>query len=290
MAILLLKMIPEFSDLEILRTDDPSIYKSCRFRISCGKIYDHSAFSYIAVSNLEYPGFPSTMSVAGLIFYHYGEEALAARLAPLEIKDSNDTKFVLRIIYSNLIEDLDAGRECDIRRCAAILEPVEDTDPIIKQEAFKLLLDFIEEQLDQKISWIAKKLLSGREIVRRAVQERKRIIPTGEIVYIPHYVPIELHKDLISGDEGKKHVIRYIVMPRAVGDIGVYALSWRPGFRRLKYAGLRDDHLAGVLQGITGQGWIHPLGTVGAWLTIQNAIEYLKQTLKQPDKSGVPNS
>jgi uncharacterized UPF0160 family protein len=146
----------------------------------------------------------------------------------------------------------------------------------------------VEEYFDQKLCWIAKRLIPGRETIRKAIKDRKKVLATGEILYIPHYVPVELHQDLIDGDENKKHSIKYIVMPRAVGDAGVYALKWRPNFRRLKYGGQRDDRLTSLLQGDLQQGWIHRDGTVGAWASMQNAIEYLKQTLKQPEKAGNP--
>jgi uncharacterized UPF0160 family protein len=227
------------------------------------------------------------MSVAGIVFALLGDPAIEARTRSIGL-EPDDVPFMKSILYSSLIADLDAEKEADLRRLAAILDPVDDPDPVVKQTMFEELIVHFEELFDQKIAWIIKKLLPGRAIVRKAVADRKKLMASGEILLINHYVPLEMHKDLISGDEPKKHAIKYIVMPRAVGDFGVYALRWRQPFRKLKFAGMRDEALSGCLQGMNGQGWVHPNGTVAAWNGQQYAIDYVRQTLKSIDKA--PNA
>ena len=280
-AVLLLSRTDQFRDFEILRTDDPEVYNECPVKLCLSPAYDPDTFSFPNRAEVSLPGFPASVSVAGLVFHHFGAEALAPEL---EDVPEEERPFVMRMIYSSMIADLDAGVECDVRRLARTLDPSDDPDPYVKKELFKEFLLHLAELFEQKLTWIKRKLVPQRAIVRKAIIDRKKVSQNGDILLIPHYVPLELHKDLISAEDGKKGAVKYIVMPRMVGDWGVYALKWKANFRKLKFAGLRDEHLSSVLQGISGQGWIHPDGTIGAWSNQSSALEYLRQTLKQGEK------
>jgi uncharacterized UPF0160 family protein len=283
-AIMLLRWVPRFLNARIIRTDDPEVYSQAAVRLSLGP-YNHETCTYQRAANLMIPGRPPAMSVAGLIYHHYGEEALAARFEACKIELPDDQRFMKAMVYTTLIDELDRAAQGDLRRLAAELDPVDDPDVWVKQNAFDQLLELIEEHFDQKWRWLMKKYLAARPIIRKAMQDRKKVLSSGEILVVPTYCMVEAHKDLIGGDEPKKHQVKYIVMPRLVGDYGVYTLKWRQNFRRLKHAGYRDENLNSYLQGMAGQtGWIHQNGTVGAWSSQQAAVDYLKQTLKQPEK------
>lgn len=294
-AILLLRWTAQFKDFTVLRTDDPEVYVECGIRINLGEEYNHEEKTYINSKNLKIDDYPSSMTVAGLIFYHYGEEAIINHLETMNLTcPEGDRAFLLKRLYTAIIEPLDLSLDnlsiySDVRKLAQIMDPIDDHDPIVKQENFESLIDIIIEQFDQRISWAAKKLLPGRNTIRKAIEDRKKILPSGDIVVIPHYVPLTMNKDLIEKKSQKKHGIKYIAMPRAVGDGGVYALRWNSNFRKLKFNGFRDEHLTGMLQNFNGTGWIHPNGLVGAMDKLPNAVEYLKQILKD-NKAGIASN
>ncbi|OHT00907.1 hypothetical protein TRFO_32292 [Tritrichomonas foetus] len=289
-AILLLRWSTECGELTVLRTDDPEVYIECAMRINLGEEYDHGTKTYLPAKDMKLKDFPSAMSVAGLIFYHYGEDAIKNHLKELGIEcPDDDIPFLLKRIYSCIIHPLDIAVEnpsfySDLKKLSQILDPIDDPDPIVKQENFESLIGLIIEQFDQRLNWIARKLLPGRNTVRKAIGDRKKALPTGEIVVVPHYVPLSMNRDLFEKSQTKKHGVKYIAMPRVVGDGGVYALRWfGPAFRKLKFGGSRDEHLTSCLQNFNGTGWVHPNGAVGAMDKMANAIEYLKQILK-PEK------
>ena len=281
LAVLLLSRLERFRELEILRTDDPEVYPECAMRLCVGDEYDPEGLTCPRRAELSVPGLPPTVSLSTLLFHHFGAEAFQEQLQDVP---EEDAPFMMKMIYTHIFAGLDSDGDCDIRRLARTIDPQDDPDTFVKKELFTELVDHISELVEQKVTWIKRKLLPGRQIVRKALGDRKKVSPNGEILLIPHYVPLDLHKDLISAEDGKKGAIKYIVMQRVVGDWGVYALKWKPNFRKLKFAGLREEHLNSVLQGITGQGWIHPDGTIGAWSGQWCAIEYLKQILKQSEK------
>lgn len=293
-AVLLLRWTYRYKNFPVLRTDDPEVSAECGLRINLGEKYSHDEKTYIYATNLTIPDYPSTMSVAGLIFYHYGEDAIVNRLETLGLEcPDEDRLFVLKRLYTSIIEPLDQSIDnpsiySDIRKLSQIMDPVDDPDPIVKQEIFDSFIDLIIEQFDQRLHWIVNKMLPGRQTIRKAITDRKKISPSGEFIVVPHYVPLEINKDLIQKKSQKKHGIKYIAMPRAVGDGGVYAIRWNTNFKKLKFNGFRDEHLSGMLQNFNGTGWIHPNGAVGAMDKLTNAVEYLKQTSKENKNASNP--
>lgn len=285
-AILLLRWTEQFNDFVVLRTDDPEIYIECGMRINIGEKYNHDEKTYVNSKDLKINDYPSSMTVAGLVFYHYGEDAIINHLKSMNLTClEEDRAFLLKRLYKTIIEPLDLNLEnpsiySDVKKLAQIMDPSDDPDPIVKQENFESLIGLLIEQFDQRINWAFKKLLPGRNTIRKAIIDRKKIIPSGDIVVVPHYVPLAMNKDLIEKKSQKKHGIKYIAMPRAVGDGGVYALRWNTNYRKLKFNGFRDEHLTGMLQNFNGTGWIHPNGLVGAMDKLPNAVEYLKQIIK----------
>ena len=140
-------------------------------------------------------------------------------------------------------------------------------------KGFKEILSILRENSDALLEYKYRSgLISGIEY-----QKLKSLYP--------HYVPLSMNRDLIERSQTKKHGVKYIAMPRVVGDGGVYALRWfGPNFKRLKFGGARDEHLTSCLQNFNGSGWVHPNGTVGAMDKMTNAVEYLKQICK-PEKT-----
>lgn len=284
-AIVLLRWLPEYRNYDILRTDDDDVIEQCGIRLC----YDHLPFShetktYKSQENLDIPGKPHKMSVAGLIYHFYGERAISTEYNLPPFDDDEDNKFLYNKIYKQIIYPLDVQEECDISRLSSILDPSDDPDPFVKTYTFDQLMNLIKEQFDQRINWITKTMLPERSFLRKSIDERKKAYHTGEILYLPHYVPIELNKDIIDPDENKKQTIKYIVMSRITNDAVVHTYKWRQNFKRLGLRGKSGEQLTALLQNISGSGWVHQNGTLAGWNTLQNALEYAKQVIKNVDK------
>ena len=145
-------------------------------------------------------------------------------------------------------------------------------------------MDLIEEQITQRVRWIKNTMMNSRAYLRRALDDRKKVLQTGEILYLSHFVPIFVHKDIIDPDETKKQSCKFIVMGRVTGDAIVHTFSWRQNFKRLGLRGKSGDQLTGLLQNITGTGWVHPNGALAEWNSLANALEFSKQMLKTTEK------
>jgi len=298
-AVLLIKWLPEYREYEVFRTDDPEIYQECSFKLCFAENYNHSERYYPRKTTLAIPGYPEKVSTGGLIFHHYGERAIASRFQVKGTEDTDNFRYLMKRLYQCIIfpidtfEELDPKKnnenriDSDIVRLSKMLDPSDDPDPYIKQYYFASLMNLIEEQFAQRVIWITKNFIPSRVSMKRAMEERKKVYPTGEIVLVQHYVPILQCRDIIDPDESRKQSVKYIIMARPTGDAIVHVLNWRSNCKRLKYAGKSGEQLTGVLQNISGSGWVHSNGALAEWNSIPNALEYAKQVLKsQPDKQG----
>ena len=284
-ALLLLKWVPRFANFTVIRTDDPEIIKECGMKINQTTTFEPEKLVFSRQTKMHFEGFPSTIGIAGLIYYMFGREALKNHYKIEEFEDKADERFMFLKIYKCLIEPLDLKAECDISRLANELDPADDPDPFVKQDAIESLMELIEEQITQRQRWILKTMLPDRAFIRKAMDDRKKTLSSGEILYLSHFVPIFLHKDIIDPDETKKQTTKFIVMGRVTNDAIVHTFSWRQNFKRLNHRGKSGDQLTGLLQNITGTGWVHPNGALAEWNSMQNALEFSKQMLKAPEKA-----
>ncbi|KAH0786496.1 MYG1 protein [Histomonas meleagridis] len=287
-AILILKWCPEFENFSILRTDNENEIEKCAIKISIQGEYNHENKTYVKITNANFPDMPSTLSVAGVVYGHYGTIAIRNKLKNYKFdNEESDIKFIFKKLYNSIIEPLDKGEYSDIRNLAQILDPIEDPDPYVKQELFEHLIHIIEEQFDQRLQYFTKKFIPSRNILRRYVQDPKNL--SKDILVLPTYIPLEQNIDIIQAKSNPKNPIRFVSMPRSTGDAGVYALKLRPN-NRLRYCGARNESLTSCLQNFPNiDCWIHPNGTIGGFPTLNYASEYLRQITKV-DKGSLQSS
>lgn len=284
-ALLILKWTPEFRNYEILRTDDKEIFEQCGFQINVVKEYHPKEHIYYRQTGLSIPDYPETMTIAGLIYSQFGKKAIAHHYNLPSFELDEDFEFLIQKLYKSMIYPLDIRQECDILRLAAQLDPSDDPDPSVKQEVLESLMSLIEEQFNQRVAWITKTMIPDRSYIRRAIEDRKRFYATGEILCLNRYVPVHQYHDIIDPDESKKQTIKFVVVNRSSagvnsGPANVLAFSWRNNYRRLALRGKSGEQLTGLLQNITGTGWVHPNGSCAEWNNFANALEYTKQILK----------
>lgn len=285
-AILLLRWIPEYDGFQIIRTDDEEVINECTIRIGYKDgVCDHNRRIYAKRYDWNIPGRPNTMGVGGIIYHFYGERAIATHYNLPGFEEQSDFKFLIDKLYKCIIQPLDLGQDCDVSRLSKVLDPNDDPDPFVKNYSFEEFIELLIEQFDQRINWIINTMMPGRAQLRRAIEDRKKYLATGEILYITHYVPILPNVDIIDPDETKKQAIKYIVMGRITGDAIVHTFKWRSNFKHLGLRGKSGDQLTGLLQNISGSGWVHQNGTLAEWNSLANALEYTKQILKSTDKA-----
>ncbi|KAF2872676.1 metal-dependent protein hydrolase [Massariosphaeria phaeospora] len=109
LAVSMLRLLPTYAASPLVRTRDPAVLATCHTVVDVGaeyddarKRYDHHQREFTTT----FPGHTTKLSSAGLVFMHYGKDAIAAltSLAP-----GPDLDLLYEKIYTDLIEAFDAN-------------------------------------------------------------------------------------------------------------------------------------------------------------------------------------
>ncbi|KAH6690588.1 metal-dependent protein hydrolase [Plectosphaerella plurivora] len=117
LAIHMLRQLPEYKDAGLIRTRDPKLLETCHTVVDVGGEYDDAKKRYDHHQRgfeTTFPGKPTKLSSAGLVFLHYGKAIIAQRLRAAVPSSANATEESPEVImlhdkfYGSFIEALDA--------------------------------------------------------------------------------------------------------------------------------------------------------------------------------------
>ncbi|CAD7934680.1 unnamed protein product [Amoebophrya sp. A120] len=118
LALAMLKMLPEYEKLPIVRTRDPEIIKKAQLVVDVGGVYSHDLNKY----DHHMGDFTTTfspkhkvtkLSSAGLVYLHFARKLMALFIEKSHDKDSSGEKpeitdILINKLYRNFIEEVDA--------------------------------------------------------------------------------------------------------------------------------------------------------------------------------------
>ncbi|KAK6696987.1 hypothetical protein SNK05_003371 [Fusarium graminearum] len=105
----MLRRLPTYRDADLVRTRDPAVLATCHTVVDVGGEYDAEKRRFDHHQrgfNTTFPGRPTKLSSAGLVFLHFGRAIVAERLGLSE--DSPDVDLIYKKLYENFVEALDA--------------------------------------------------------------------------------------------------------------------------------------------------------------------------------------
>lgn len=120
LAVHMLRQLPAYAGSALVRTRDPKILETCHTVVDVGGEYDAARHRYDHHQRgfaTTFPGRPTKLSSAGLVFLHFGPSIIAQRLAALTnqaegsssvTEDSAEVQMLHKKIYESFVEALDA--------------------------------------------------------------------------------------------------------------------------------------------------------------------------------------
>jgi uncharacterized UPF0160 family protein len=125
LAVHMLRMLPPYQDAGLVRTRDPKVLGTCDIVVDVGGEYDAARHRYDHHQRgftTTFPGRPTKLSSAGLVFMHFGRDIIAQRLGKAggggggsregegsgEGDDGSDVGVLHQKMYQSFIEALDA--------------------------------------------------------------------------------------------------------------------------------------------------------------------------------------
>lgn len=297
MACAMLKCLPGYAQLPVLRTRDQAEIDKASVVVDVGGTYepekhryDHHQKSFTDTYSQAYPEIK--LSSAGLVFKHFGAEVVQALCGPLEAKA---LAAILAKTYDSIIRELDAldngVQVADEPRYRFVthlgarvgrLNPnwQEESSPEAENARFKEAMVLAAQELCDVVRGYSSSWLPARSIVDEALANRREVHASGEIMRLPRFCPWQEHLfDLEEEEEtARTPLVKYVLFEDNRGSWRVQATpKARGSFENRQplpkaWCGLRDKELSDA-SGIPGCVFVHANGFIGGNATQEGALQ-----------------
>ncbi|KAM6528251.1 Hypothetical protein NCS54_00682600 [Fusarium falciforme] len=318
LAVHMLRRLPAYRDAGLVRTRDPAVLETCHTVVDVGGEYDperrrfdHHQRGFATT----FPGRPTKLSSAGLVFMHFGRAIVAERLGQPE--DSPDVELLYNKLYENFVEALDAHDNgislYDPEAIAAAgiekrfsnggfglgavvgrLNPNwNDPVPADRAEAqaaedakFNEASRRIGEEFDRDLDSYAASWLPARSIVEQAFAKRSQYDEQGRILVLEgQSVPWKDHLYALENEVPSVLYVLYAEKPEPGAKWRIQCVpESKDSFVSRKplpeaWRGFRDEELDGI-SGIPGCVFVHAAGFIGGNKTFEGAKQMATKALE----------
>ncbi|KAK3937402.1 metal-dependent protein hydrolase [Diplogelasinospora grovesii] len=314
--------IPTYHNARLIRTRDPALLETCHTVVDVGgeyeparNRYDHHQRSF----NTTFPGRPTKLSSAGLVYMHFGKEMIARRLQ----QDAED-ETVGRIwnkLYESFIEALDAhdngisvydpagisaaGLEkrfsdggftlgAMVGRLNLNWNDPQPSDPAeaqaVEDAQFLKASQRIGEEFDRDLDYYTRAWLPARALVAEAFAARPEYDPQGRIMVLKaQSCPWKDHLYTLEEEQADPNSkVLYVLYPEKPTPGAKWRVQCVPvskdSFQSRKplpeaWRGFRDEQLDGI-SSIPGCVFVHAAGFIGGNKTFEGALAMAKKALE----------
>ncbi|XP_051114807.1 uncharacterized protein LOC127240278 isoform X2 [Andrographis paniculata] len=275
--------------------------------LDVGGVYDHARDRYDhhqkGFEEVFGHGFNTKLSSAGLVYKHFGKEIIAKELQADE--DHPDVHRLFLAVYKNFMEAIDAIdngiNQYDTKRPPRYVNNTDlssrlgklnldwmdpDQSAEKEDEAFQRAMSLAGKEFLDSVWYHARSWLPARSVVKKCLEERLNIDPSGEIMVLDTFCPwkvllFELEEEMkinppikyvIYQDERSKRwrVQAMTVAPDRFESRKALPARWR---------GLTDDELSKE-SAIPGGVFVHMSGFIGGNQTYKGTLAMAKAALK----------
>lgn len=295
LAIGMLKILPEYENLDIIRTRDPELLKNCAIVVDVGAVYDaatnrfdHHQREFTGM----FDGFKTTkLSSAGLVYKHFGESILRALLADEPALTDAFFAVAYRKLYKDFVEHIDAidngvsvsEGENRYHISTTLSSRVGGLNPAWNEpqssedlnERFRAAVEMTHAEFVSHARGLARSWWPARTIVQRALDGRFAVHASGKVMILDTACPWKDH--LFDLEEADKQQVLYALYADMGGGWRVQAVPVDANsFTSRKtlptvWHGLRDAALSAKC-GIAGCVFIHANGFIGGHADREGAI------------------
>jgi uncharacterized UPF0160 family protein len=299
----MLKCLPDYANTPILRTRTQAEVEKAAVVVDVGgtyepekKRFDHHQKTCNDTYSEAYAGIK--LSSAGMVYKHFAPQIIESLCGKLEPKVQ---AAIVSKTYDGLIRELDAldngVNVADEPRYRFVthlgarvgrLNPSwqEPNSPESENARFKEATELAAQELYDVVCGYSASWLPAYSIVSEALNNRKAVHASGEIVKLPRFCPWQEHLfDLEAEEEGNRSPLtKYVLFQDSRGGWRVQcAPSAKGGFEnRLSlpkaWCGLREKALDEVT-GIPGGVFIHANGFIGGHNTEAGAVDMAVKAL-----------
>ncbi|OAF66594.1 UPF0160 protein MYG1, mitochondrial [Intoshia linei] len=304
MAIAMLKVIPRLTDAKIVRSRNFEVLNECDYVMDVGGVYNHSERRYDhhqrgfneSVSSLD-PTKLSTvkLSSAGLIFYHYGLEIIAAVINDhpnvdkcLVIFDKMYTSFIQEIDgidnginpYPNISQSPLYTINTGLSKRISRMNPTSDDN---YDEHFLKAVDYAQKEFVATVKYYADSWYSTYEIVKFAINDRFAIHESGAVLELDIKGNFREHILTVEKDLGIEGQILFVIIEKSdswrVSCVPVRLDSFESRKPLLEeWRGYHNNDLQNIC-GIPDAVFVHHSGFCGGCISKESTLKMIEMTL-----------
>jgi uncharacterized UPF0160 family protein len=314
--------VPTYGGAGLVRTRDPALLAECHTVVDVGGEYSPEANRYDhhqRTFDTTFPGRPTKLSSAGLVYMHFGRDIIARRLGD----GANDAHVDLlyRKIYENFIEALDAHDngisvyDSSSLKSAGVeprfsaggftlgamvgrLNP-NWNDPVAgdreavqraEDERFEAASARIGEEFDRDLDYYARAWLPARAVVETAFRQREKHDAEGRILVLEGTsCPWKDHLYALEEEAGEAGRVVYVLYPENPTPDAKWRIQCVPvekdSFQSRKplpeaWRGVRDQQLDEVAGLQPGAVFVHASGFIGGHKTFEGVLQMAKKALE----------
>ncbi|KAI6781719.1 uncharacterized protein J7T54_003985 [Emericellopsis cladophorae] len=320
LAVHMLRLLPTYSTSPLVRTRDPKVLETCHTVVDVGGEYDAQKNRYDHHQRgfgTTFPGRPTKLSSAGLVFMHFGKAIIAQKLGLPANEASKDVDLLYSKLYENFVEALDAhdngisvydpaaiaaaglekrfsdggfGLGAMVGRLNPNWNDPKPQDPSEAQAAeddkFLVASQRIGEEFERDLDYYANVWLPARAVVQKAFDRKSEFDAQGRVlVFDGQSVPWKDH--LYSLEDGNPSTL-YVLYPESPAPGAKWRIQCVPeskdSFVSRKplpeaWRGFRDAELDGIA-GIEGCVFVHAAGFIGGNKTFEGAKAMAEKALQ----------
>ncbi|KAM3539292.1 hypothetical protein ARSEF1564_007788 [Beauveria bassiana] len=317
LAVHMLRQLPAYADASLVRTRDPAVLATCHTVVDVGGEYDAARHRYDHHQRgfaTTFPGRPTKLSSAGLVFLHFGRAIIARRLAALENNRTHNTAATVEPkpedsphiallhdkIYESFVEALDAHDngiavyDPQALAAAGLTKRFSDGGFGLgalaqsREDArFAAASARIGEEFDREVDYYASAWLPARAVVQAAFTQRAAHDADGRVLVLEgQSVPWKDHLYTLEQEEGRSSVL-YVLYQEKPEPGAKWRVQCVPeskdSFVSRKplpeaWRGFRDAELDGIT-GIEGCVFVHAAGFIGGNATFDGAKAMVAKAL-----------
>ncbi|KAK4050957.1 hypothetical protein OIV83_003086 [Microbotryomycetes sp. JL201] len=306
LAVFLLKLLPDYKQADLVRTRDPGVLDECTVVVDVGGVYDPQTLRFDhhqrGFNENFGNGFVTKLSSAGLVYKHFGKNILA-QVLNVPVSDPTVESLYLKM-YADFVEAFDGidngisaqqgpalyKSRTDISSRIGHLNPRwnEPSNDQILDERFQQASALAGKEFLERVDYTAKAWLPARDIVVKAIEERKQVHSSGKILVFETFSPWKEHLHILENELNIPEDERplYVLYPEneTSGKWRVQAVPVsQESFESRKalpeaWRGVRDSALDEV-SGIPGCVFVHAAGFIGGNQSKDGAMQMAVKAL-----------
>jgi len=309
-ACVMLRMLPEFSAAEIVRTRKPELLAECDVVVDVGGVYDHATkrydhhqktFAENASTVSQGKKWTTKLSSAGLVYLHYGRDIISGVLGQEKEKPDKDLiEKVFDKVYANFVEEIDAidngidthdgepryQTTTNLSSRVGFLrpswnEPVQDFDA-----GFYKAMDLVRPEFLDRVKFYAEVWWPARSLVAAAIEKRFDVHSCGRIIeFASGGCPYKEHLYELEEEQGMEGQILFALFTDSngmwrVAAVGVKDQKFESRMKlHSEWCALRDEELI-AKSGIDGATFVHAAGFIGGNKTREGALAMAAKTIE----------